>query len=222
MLSIEPIRTALETSGYFFSSSYFLDQLDNLPDALQALATQLGQPVRGRNSQTVEVLTPKNTDEAHRNSLSNKYGKDALPFHIDMAHQRVPSRYLIFACSSANGEIAPTLLLETSSLELTLEASNALDNAVFLIKNGRRSFYANIKKSGVPYLRWDPGCMFPQDASATAIARELSDLSNISDVKVINWSVGALLMVDNWRMLHSRGVVHGEHGNRTLLRMTIQ
>jgi hypothetical protein len=196
MLDIDLIRSALEKSGYFFSSSYFVDELDDLPDALLAVSGQLGTPNKGRNSQTVEVLTPKNTDEAHRNSLSVQYGKDELPFHIDMAHQQVPSRYLAFACSCADGQVAPTLLLEFSNIELTASAATALESAVFLIKNGKRSFYANIKRPDAPFFRWDPGCMYPQDPSAAAVADELSHLSCRLDVKTIDWSIGALLVVD--------------------------
>lgn len=222
MLNIDPIRTALETTGYFFSSSYFADHLDALPDALQKVSRHLGAPIKGRNSQIVEVLTPKDTNEAHRNSLSKKYGKDKLPFHIDMAHQRLPCHYLAFACSGAKGEVAPTLLLEQSNLELTAESSAALKSAVFLVKNGKRSFYANVKEDGASYLRWDPGCMYPQDPSADTISRELLNLSGHSEVKTVDWSVGALLVVDNWRMFHSRGVVSKSHGHRILLRTTIK
>lgn len=222
MLDIDPIRSELERSGFFHSPAYFADNLGDLSGMLLTLSNQLGTPVKGRFVEPVEVLVPQNEHEAHRNSLSNKYGKNELPFHIDMAHQQVPSRYLAFACALAEGTVAPTLLLDFSDLELTADDLRAFETGVFLIKNGRRSFYANIKGPGTPYLRWDPGCMYPQDSIATKISKKLLRLSDSTAIKTVNWHTGSLLVVDNWRMLHARGKVSETHGARTILRATIQ
>ena len=222
MFDIEPIQYELETSGYFFSATIFAGELDGLSDALMGVSRKLGTPIKGRNAQTIEVLTPKYTDEAHQNSLSVQYGKGELPFHVDSSHHQVPSRYLVFACSCAEGEVAPTALLDVLDLGLGEDDATALRTGVFLVKNGRHSFYANIQSPGAPFFRWDPGCMFPQDIIAEAVARKLSHLSHLPAVRTINWSTGALLVVDNWRMLHARGTVSSNHGDRTLLRTTIQ
>lgn len=222
MLDVEPIRSELKRSGYFFSASFFLDELDDLSMALLMVSTKLGTLSKGRNGSTVEVLTPKNTDEAHQNSLSEQYAKEELPFHVDMAHHQLPSRYLVFACACADGEVAPTFLLDFSDLEIALGETISFETGVFLVKNGKHSFYANIKQPGAPFLRWDPGCMHPQDPIAASVAGKLSRLSHLSAAKTIDWSTGALLVVDNWRMLHARGKVSTDHGKRTLLRTTIQ
>jgi hypothetical protein len=222
MFDIEPIKIELEKRGYFFSSSFFVDELDDLSEALMAVSRKLGTPNKGRNAKAVEVLTPKNTDEAHQNSLSDQYGKGELPFHVDSSHQQVPSRYLVFACSRADGKVAPTFLLDVSHLELGADDAIALETGVFLVRNGKRSFYANIRRPDAPFMRWDPGCMYPQDSIAESVASKLSHLSHILAVRTINWSTGALLVVDNWRMLHARGKVLSNHGDRALLRTTIQ
>ncbi len=222
MFDVEQIQFELVESGYFFSASFFNDELDQLSEALMQVSKKLGTPMKGRNAQTVEVLTPKNTDEAHQNSLSVQYGKGELPFHVDASHHQIPSRYLVFACSCAEGDVAPTVLLNVSELGLGENDVVALETGVFLVKNGRHSFYANIKRPDAPFFRWDPGCMFPQDSIAEAVARKLSHLYLLPAVRTINWSTGALLVVDNWRMLHARGAVSSSHGIRTLFRTTIQ
>lgn len=190
--------------------------------SLVSLSSILGTIRKGRNGKTVEILTPKNRDEAHRNSLSDQFGQLPFPFHIDMAHRQIPSRYLVFACSSADGEVAPTYLLHIRDLDLASDERIALETGVFLVKNGRNSFFSNIKQPHSPFLRWDPGCMHPKDPNAILAAKALSNQATHLSVQTINWSTGALLIVDNWNMLHARGQVMADHGERSILRTTIQ
>ena len=212
----------VQRSGFFFSPSFFSNDLASSSASLVKVAKAFGSPNKGRHGQIVEVLTPQNPDEAHRNSLSAQYGKDNFPFHIDTAHYQMPSRYLVFACIACHGNIAPTLLAHTSDLKLERMEKKALEIGVFLVKNGRHSFYTNIKQTNSPFFRWDPGCMHAQDKHAELSAEVLSHYPYSQNLKRIDWSEGALLIVDNWNMLHARGSVKDGHGERTLLRSTIQ
>lgn len=206
--------------GFFFSK-LTSDSISKMREDIVETATQLGTPNKGRNGQVIEELIPKNQQDARTNSLSKSFGLDTLPFHIDAAHYPIPSRYLVFACSLAVGEVAPTFLLDRSKIVTTNDEESALQNGVFMVRNGRNSFYANVKPSGCKYLRWDPGCMIAKDKHAALAARVLSRWPKQEDCEVINWSSGALLVVDNWQMLHARGAALPEHGERSLLRITV-
>ncbi|WP_187429848.1 hypothetical protein ROLI_010740 [Roseobacter fucihabitans] len=221
MVNIETIRSALNTKGYFFATEALQSHENLLHDQIEKLSKSLGTPRRGRHGKLIEELTPKSEREAPTNSLSKKFGIGRFPFHIDSAHHLTPSRYLVFGCMEAKGEVASTLLIHAKNIELDRVQRDALKTGIFLVKNGRNSFYASIEPRNSKFIRWDPGCMFPKDNHARIAADAISRWPNPKSSKTINWSRGSLLVIDNWTMLHARGVVSDHHGHRSLLRATI-
>lgn len=222
MTDSSSILVDLKEKGFFFSSSFFEGEDASVQDQLLKIATLLGTPQKGRNGQVVETLTPKNLDEANRNSLSAIYGRNEFPFHVDMAHRSTPSHYLVFACIQSDGEVAPTLLANHKDWRLTPAEEKALQTGVFLVKNGKNSFYTNVRQPNSSFLRWDPGCMYAQDSNAETVMAALTRQPNPVAQKIINWSRGALLVVDNWNMMHARGKASSQQEKRILLRVTIQ
>ncbi|AXT41977.1 hypothetical protein D1821_06015 [Phaeobacter inhibens] len=212
----------LKETGFFFSPSFFGREDMSVQERMLEIAAILGRPQKGRNGQLVETLTPKNTEEANRNSLSSIYGRKGFPFHVDMAHRTVPSHYLVFACIQSNQEAAPTLLAHNKDWSLNSTEEKALQTGVFLVKNGKHSFYTNARHPNSPFLRWDPGCMHAQDMNAELVSAAFSKQPSCAPQNVINWSTGDLLVVDNWNMMHARGPISVGGGERTLLRVAIQ
>ena len=190
--------------------------------ALSLLAQEFGTLVKGRNGQLVEILEPKSIKEAQRNSLSEQYGKGRFPFHIDMAHRQVPARILLFACVGGGPKATPTFLVDARQLLFNEHEREVLKTGVFLIRNSRSSFYANIDQSDGSFLRWDPGCMYAQDQRARDATKAMFFRVEHAVRHTIKWSDGAVLVVDNWRMLHARGCVADDNDKRVLLRVSVK
>jgi hypothetical protein len=191
-------------------------------DQLLKLGQKMGEIRTGRYGKLVEVLSPTDSSRAHVNSLSASHGQSAFPYHIDGSHLPTPSRFLLFRCTKAIGNVALTYILHQKHLNLTAIEDENIRTGVFLVRNGKRSFYANITSKAVPFMRWDQGCMQPKDNRANIAAAALSQLPKRTMKTTISWSEGALLIIDNWHVLHARGQEIDENSMRELLRISVK
>lgn len=185
------------------------------------LAEDLGTPVKGRISQMVEPLVPKVPEEAHPASLSQKYGLGAFPFHADTSHWTVPARFLILSCVSLGKCMVPTLLVCRDTVLSTEDERALARSAVFLVKNGRNSFYSSILGMGRDFIRYDPGCMEPQTLDAVEALRLFSHERVAPFIKKVNWEPGDSIVIDNWHMLHARAAINPNSSSRLLLRCLV-
>ena len=221
MVNFYELEDSVSQNGFFFCPQAFSSS-DSMTDGIERIATRLGTPNTGRGGKTIEKLVPTDQKKARPNSLSCSYGLENFPFHIDTAHHAVPSRYIVFACSAASGKTAATFLLDKANISASATESEAFKLGVFLVRNGQKSFYANAMSSEPSFLRWDPGCMVPRGSHARLAACALQRWPSEGKYETITWEKGALLVVDNWRMLHSRSEVKSNHGQRSLLRITVR
>lgn len=185
------------------------------------LAEELGTPVRGRLPQMVEALVPKVPEEAHPASLSRKFGLGAFPFHADTSHWTVPARFLILSCVSLGKYMVPTLLVCRDTVLNTDDERTMARSAVFLVKNGRYSFYSTILGLGRDFIRYDPGCMEPQTLDAVEALRLFSHERVAPFIQKVDWEIGDSIVIDNWRMLHARAAVNPNSSSRLLLRCLV-
>ena len=168
------------------------------------VARSLGIPVPSRFGRgLVDVLVPVSQERAHPRSLSGIYGLGALPFHIDTAHWAVPCRYVLLSLAEAADTSTGTMLLNWSGL-FTQAEQRRLAAAVLLVRNGHRSFYAPILDTQRGLLRCDPGCTVPASRDAQEVMTMVAERSGAGAASVHMWSKEDLLIVDNWRTLHSR------------------
>jgi hypothetical protein len=194
---------------------------DGLISNTLMLATQLGTPARGRSPQLVEALRPTTPEEARPASLSRKFGFDSFPFHIDTAHWTVPARYLILSCVDPGESEVPTLLVLKDAVSLSEEERSVARSSVFLVKNGRRSFYSSILGLDRDFIRYDPGCMEPQTPEAIQALELFSQRRIGRFAQSIDWERGDSVIIDNWRMLHARAAVDNTCRERLLLRCLV-
>jgi hypothetical protein len=115
----------------------------------------------------------------------------------------------------------PTLLVDRDSVSLAEEEKALAKSAVFLIKNGRNSFYSSILGSRQGFIRYDPGCMEPQTQDAVEALKFYSHERVRSCLHEVNWNPGDTLIIDNWRILHARAAVGKNSSNRLLLRCLV-
>jgi hypothetical protein len=174
-----------------------------------------------RGDATVSVLRPVTANAAHPSSLSAVYGLGQQPLHTDGAHLQVPPDVLVFIAKRPSA--TPTWLWRPDfprrrSGPLTM-SPEALRHGMFLVRNGRDSFYAPVL-SGSSY-RYDPGCMTPCDARAREVQGYFEQQS--SRASAHEWSAAdQVLVVDNQRALHARSAVAEGDLDRELTRIAFR
>ncbi len=193
----------------------------NLALFLESIASQLGTPVRHKFG-VAEELFPRRAATGNPNSLSGKYGLAPFPLHCDTSHWRVPCRFVLVACVDPGSVPTSTVLLDTADIILSQEEQILVLSSVFLIKNGRSSFYSSIRSSNRHFIRLDPGCMKAVTNEGSE-AMELYSYANQKNcVRRISWRIGDVLAIDNWRVLHGRGEQLNASADRMLLRVLVR
>jgi hypothetical protein len=222
LLRLEECKAGLDAHGWYSYSAGGHPAKDTLYAEVAALAEGLGEIVPGRSRQRVEHIFPQDARMAHAGSLSQQYGMAPLPLHTDTAHWTVPCRYLVMACAEPGPEPTPTILLDSRVVSLTKCEAAACSSAVFLIRNGRRSFYGSITAQNRPFIRFDRGCMEPLSPNGAEIAGAFSQARNAGKTYRHDWQRGDILVIDNWRMLHGRGIDNQTASGRLLLRAMVR
>lgn len=175
---------------------------------LLALARLLGEPTPGRKSGVViQGLSPVKVDDAHPRSLSAQHGIGEFPFHTDTAHWQLPAHYILFHARDPGSGHRPTMLLSGACIARDSQLSDLAKRVLFKIVNGRHSFLSTMSEPSVDgfRFRYDEGCMQPVGSDAKELMFEMSSLVNSAEKVVIDWQLGDVLFVDNWKMLHARG-----------------
>ena len=172
---------------------------------LLAFAAQLGtvQP-RWFRSPRVEALRIVRQGEARPRSLSAVCGPGEQPLHTDLAHWRIPLHFIAFACATPDADSRPTLVLPWSHVIRREVEWDLIRDAVFKVRNGRRTFYAHVRDDKRRFFRFDPGCMVPANGAAQDFVRFYEDACAIAEPTAIVWSPGDVLVIDNWNALHAR------------------
>jgi Taurine catabolism dioxygenase TauD, TfdA family len=183
----------------------------------------LGEPIMSRSRAIVERLAPTPEVEAHAKSLSAVYGLGSFPMHTDGAHRLEPPRFIVLVCASPGINPVPTILLRFNHLRFTRSERMLLDATPFLVRNGKRSFYSTITSASRSFVRFDEGCMVPQDRSGQSLFRTITHRCRNAPIFSINWRLGDYIVIDNWHVLHGRGVGASEASpDRGLLRVSVR
>jgi alpha-ketoglutarate-dependent taurine dioxygenase len=196
---------------------------DDLHAAAETIARMLGNPIQGRAGRTLEPLIPTELTRANAKSLSVVHGLGSFRMHTDGAHLLQPPRFVVLVCASPGRDPAPTTLLRFRDLHVTEHERCLLEAAPFLVHNSRRSFYSTICSRSRPFIRFDEGCMVPQSeeaqASAWLIAHRIKDVG----ATAVHWNTGDVLIIDNWNVLHGRGLEATQaSSDRKLFRVSVQ
>jgi hypothetical protein len=221
-MNFDQCEADLANHGWHLLSAADCSSQDGLAAQVAAVAKNLGEIVPGRGRQHIEHIIPRDTASALAGSLSQKYGLAPLPLHTDTAHWTVPCRYLVMACFSSGPEPTPTILLDSKAVAINESESAACTSAVFLIRNGRASFYGSILSQDRPFIRFDLGCMVPMSPEGADAGDAFSYTRNVSRIYRHDWRRGDILVFDNWRMLHGRGIDRETVQGRVLLRAIVR
>lgn len=207
----------IERSGYSFLSTY-------LPDTDSVtVATGIGSPLVPWEGGLVQQLIPRAT--ATPNTYSGIYGLDRFPFHTDLAHWRLPPRYLLLRCLKGYADI-PTMLIDGRAIFVG-STLNSLTRAIVKPRRpqgGAVPLLRLCEQVGASHrFRWDD--IFLVAASRTgeaAIETVRSLLSDAEQLSIALAVAGDTLIIDNWRMLHARSPIVSGREDRIIERIYLE
>lgn len=191
-------------------------------DAL-AVANALGQLLEPWEGGTVQDLIPRSTSTP--NTYSGSYGLGCFPFHTDLAHWRIPPRYLLLRCVTGYADV-PTLLLDGQNIfdAVTL---NILARAIFKPRrprNGTLELLRLYEPTNDGYcFRWDELFLKPASRIGDIASQRVKEqLDKSEPLRISLTQVGDTLLIDNWRMLHARSPIPVERENRRVQRIYLE
>ena len=179
-------------------------------EAGELIAGRLGRLLRLGAGPAVHNLTPVATEKSTPNTYSGIYGLERFPFHTDFAHWRYPPRYLMLRCVVGFEEV-PTLLIDSSQLVPQIGKSS-LSRALVRPRRPVRGklpllrLYQTIGCHSL--LRWDEMFFCPASAIGKAGMQALrAAIARENPISVALARRGDTLILDNWRLLHSRSAI---------------
>lgn len=153
----------------------------------------------------------------YRKSLSKLYGFNAFPLHTDGAQDRTPPNYLILQRNKAFSGATKTYLFDSYEL---FETIPGLGEKMFLLKGNGFNEITPLRKTlnDKILFRYNPVIMKTTSKKTREVLENF--FSNASKI-AIDWNSTETLIIDNWRMLHSRGEVKGDDKDRVLERISL-
>ena len=162
------------------------------------------------------TLTPNKFSNS-KTTLSKIYGLNAFPFHNDGVQNKIPPRFIVLKLKSIEIEVAKTFLLD--GFELAMNNPNIFYHSIFNINgNGFKELTPLINERiiGKKILRYNPVIM---DSILKNKKVELEELIRNSSKIEINWKPKSFLIIDNWRILHSRDSITDPNKERIIERI---
>jgi hypothetical protein len=189
------------------------------------IVTNLGPIVRlNDKGDDHRDLVPYKKDVAPRGSMSAITGTDEQPMHTDAAYLPLPPRYIVLYCLEPGEGYCPTLVWVPDLVKMKIDKPAILSRPRWVFRGGgHRAFYSSIMgiRDGEPRIRFDPFCMRATDGLHGTVEEAGHTLGSYAQVHEFVWQQGALLAIDNWRCLHSRGRGADKTPSRKLRRWAI-
>jgi len=113
----QKIRDEVGSNGYKFFSSYRANY------SIVEIAEHFGKPLVPWENGLVQTLVPH--AEADPNTYSGIYVLNRFPFHSDLAHWRMPPRYLLLRCVTGYADVT-TLMIDGHDVDCPACTSPAL------------------------------------------------------------------------------------------------
>lgn len=213
------IRVQLEKDGFIK-----INKPNLRDDELIDISNVIGLPVESRiGGYIIDRLSPKKKESAYKNSLSNIHELNSFPLHSDTAYYKIPVKYIMLYCKNPGTGGRPTYLYDTYQLINTDEELRfKLTNTIYKVINGRNSFLTTLYNLDTSFFRFDRDCMRSTTSEGEELLKEIDSLIQKNDIQEVKWSLGDLLIIDNWRFLHGRGSSKSEDFERLLYRISIR
>jgi len=162
------------------------------------------------------ILTPDKVSSA-KLSLSKIYGLNSYPFHTDGAQYEIPPRFLLLINKTKGDNKTKTLLKD--GLHLSENNKPLFYNSIFQIRgNGFKELSPIVNNRKIKehsILRYNPVIM---DSIIKKKKVEINKTIESAKEIEISWLPKSYLVIDNWRMLHSRTAVEETENSRIIER----
>ncbi len=148
-------------------------------------------------------LIPNSVSGKYSKTLTAVYGCNAFPFHTDGAHRVIPPRWTILEFIGDGKSETATLLFDSKALSQLKENEDLFHHEIYLVQNGQHSFLTSLINKQLhsePIFRWNKLVM---KKLFNKTNKTLDDCLSSNYFRV-TWCTGKILVLDNWRMLHSR------------------
>lgn len=197
-------RNQLFQDGYIFLSAYRPGEDET------TVAASLGSLLALGDGPSVHPLVPLRKEAATPNTYSGIYGLERFPFHTDLAHWRLPPRYLLLRCEIGFKEV-PTLLADGYALAHAAGV-NVLTRTLVQPRRpvgGKLPLlrvYQTIQDERL--LRWDEVFFRPaSEVGEVGVEKFRDAIGSCTPLGIPLVSRGDTLVIDNWRMLHARSAI---------------
>lgn len=183
---------------------------------------EVSKQVGHENIPDIQSLKPRQKNDNLKNQYSGYFGLDEFPLHTDLAHWSCPPRYLLLRCIVGSNSVA-TNFIHINELKKII-GNNLINKSVVKLRRSK-SFAVNcllptsFNSDGIEGIRWDSIFLSPMNKAANKITESLCQdglQSKISHVILKN--IGDTLIIDNWKILHGRGIVNVQESNRIIER----
>lgn len=159
-----------------------------------------------------DQLVPTDQLKARRNTLSSRFGLSEFPLHTDGATQLQPPKFLILKFNGPRSTEVEFKVFDTHRYIQSTFFQENKSEFLFSVVNGSKSFITSILKNNV--FRYNPCVMKPLSSESLIASANLNEIniekSNINSFRPKN---GDIVVIDNHRMLHSRGDVPEDISN---------
>ena len=175
-----------------------------------------------RNPTPIRDIRPQTVSSSNPNTLSSRFGLGGFPFHTDAAHWKIPPRYLVLYCVHPGRGGRPTLIQDSSIWMEDKKLKHAALREVW--KSGHQSpqlCTAGIMINERFAVRFDEACMEPMTRTASELRTRIRTLIQSSPVFDVIWTPETVLILDNQRMLHARGMASKHDFDRVLKRILV-
>lgn len=153
----------------------------------------------------VSILQPQLKSGTYAKSLSETYGYQVFPYHTDGTNYIIPPRYLILRYLGNYHSAANTLLLDSDKFEDDPDFRILSEEEVYYVTWGNPNFYTTIKNvtilPGRSIFRFNQLIMKKQNKKSML---SFEDFIKSYSPDSISWVPNKVVILDNWRILHSR------------------
>ncbi len=190
----------------------------------QGILSMLGPIIPTRWGSPYLDLVPHTKDSASPASMSSMIGMDEQPMHTDSAYSPLPPKYLALQCINPGEASCPTHVWEFDVDRLKGDRPTVMTDVRWIARGGGLSqFYCSVMdvERDEVRLRFDRCCMVPIDGD-TGIASETSTVLEAYSRRLsVDWQTGSILVLNNWRCLHARGLGADKSPSRSLRRWNV-
>lgn len=187
------------------------------------VASEIGATITPWDGGLIQTLSPH--EDAAPNTYSGNFGLGRFPFHTDLAHWKIPPRYLLLRCKIGYEDV-PTNLVDGRQLIKTL-SRDFLSRAIFKPRRPRDGAFTLLRllepRADSDLLRWDEIFLRPASRVAERIDEQVRNwLDQTYPLEIALCKPGDTLILDNWRLLHARSPIPLGREDRCIERVYLE